>query len=217
MGKGTSLSDPATGEILEDTSGNIVLASGTTVPAAAASGYAVGCIFEKNNGAAGSAIYVNEGTNTSCQFNSMTSAGGGGAAVAAGATLAMTSSQAGKTVLLNTLAGSVVTLPASTGSGAVYRFIVSVLATSNSHIVKVANSSDTMQGIIFSMDDTAANAVAFAAVAGTDDTITLNRSTTGSVTVGEQLEIRDLALNVFQVTGGISNTGSPATPFSATV
>lgn len=137
--------------------------------------------------------------------------------LAAGATKTLVAQDAGKTVLLDTAAGSVVTLPAATGSGAVYKFIVSVLATSNSHIIKVANSSDTMQGLIFTMDDTAAAALAFAAVAGTSDTITLNRTTTGSVTVGEHIEIVDIATNKFQVRGFISNTGSSATPFSATV
>lgn len=138
--------------------------------------------------------------------------------VAAGATKTLTVAANNKQVIkLDTAAGSVVTLPAATGSGARFRFVVSVLATTNSHIVKVANSSDAMQGGIFSMDDTAANAVAFFAVAGTDDTITLNRTTTGSVTIGEWFEVEDFATNRWQVHGFISNTGSPATPFSNTV
>lgn len=137
--------------------------------------------------------------------------------VAAGATLTLTAADSGKSINLDTAAGSIVTLPAASGTGNRFRFIVSVLATSNSHIVKVANASDTMQGIIFSMDDTAAAAVAFAAVAGTSDTITLNRTTTGSVTIGEWLEVEDVATNKFQVRGFVTNTGSPATQFSATV
>lgn len=137
--------------------------------------------------------------------------------LAAGATKTLTDADAGKTVLLDTAAGSVVTLPAATGSGATYKFRVSVLATSNSHIIKVANSSDAMDGFIFTMDDTAASGEAYFAVAGTSDTITLNRTTTGSVTIGEYIEITDIATNRFHVKGFISNTGSSATPFSATV
>lgn len=137
--------------------------------------------------------------------------------VAAGSTKTLTAADNGKTVKLDTATGSVVTLPAATGSGVRFRFVVSVLATSNSHIVKVANASDAMQGIIFSMDDTGANAVAFAAVAGTDDTITLNRTTTGSVTIGEYFEVEDFATNRFQVRGFVTNSGTPATQFSATV
>lgn len=138
--------------------------------------------------------------------------------VAAGSTKTLTVAANNRQIVkLDTTTGSVVTLPAATGSGARFTFVVSVLATSNSHIIKVANSSDAMQGIIFSMDDTGANAVAFAAVAGTDDTITLNRTTTGSVTIGEQIVIEDFAANRWHVSGLISNTGSPATPFSNTV
>lgn len=142
--------------------------------------------------------------------------------VAAGSTLVMNQVQhAGKTILLDTAAGSTCTLPAATGSGLKYRFIVQTLATSNNHIIKVANATDTMQGYIFSRDDTADAAVAFFAVAGTSDTITLNRTTTGSVVVGEMIEIEDVkvstSVNRYQVTGMIANTGTPATPFSATV
>jgi len=137
---------------------------------------------------------------------------------AVGATLTMRAlDHAYGTFLLDTLAGSTAILPPATGSGSKYTFIVSVLATSNSHVIKVANASDAMQGSIFSRDDTSDNAVAFFAVAGTSDTITLNRSTTGSVVVGEMIEIVDIGVNKYQVNGTIANTGAPATPFSNTV
>lgn len=140
------------------------------------------------------------------------------APVAAGATLAMSAAtHAGKTILLDTAAGSVVTLPAATGSMSIYRFVVSVIATTNSHIIKVANASDAMQGIIQTMSDDPATMKGFAAVAGTSDTITLNRTTTGSVTIGEYIEVQDIAVNKFQVSGVTSSTGTEATPFSATV
>lgn len=144
--------------------------------------------------------------------------GGYTTAIAAGSALTMTEElHSGATISLDTLAGSTVTLPASTGQGAIYRFRVSVLATSNSHIIKVANASDAMQGIIFTSDDTTDTVAAFRATAGTSDTITLNRTTTGSVALGEWIEITDIATNVFHVKGMIANSGTPATPFSATV
>jgi hypothetical protein len=90
----------------------------------------------------------------------------------------------GRTILLDTAAGSTVTLPTSTGNGAVYRFLIKTKATSNSHIVKVGNSTDIIQGIVHTMSDDPATMKGFAA-GGTDDTITLNRTTTGSVNVGE--------------------------------
>jgi len=138
--------------------------------------------------------------------------------VAVGSALALSQNRhANRTMLLNTAAGSTATLPAATGSGFTYTFIVSVLATSNSHVIKVANASDAMQGSIFTRDDTADNAMAFFATAGTSDTITLNRSTTGSVVVGEVIRITDIAANRYQVEGFTATTGAPVTPFSAAV
>lgn len=143
--------------------------------------------------------------------------GGANAQVAAGSTLTLTNAvHSGKTIKLDTLTGSVVTLPAATGSGARFRFRVSVLATSNSHKIQVANGTDVMQGFIFSVDDTADGAVGFFAAA-TSDTISLNRTTTGSVSLGEFIEIEDIAAGFFHVRGYISNSGTPATPFSAAV
>jgi hypothetical protein len=137
--------------------------------------------------------------------------------VAAGATLALvTATHGGKTVKLDTAAGSVVTLPAASGSGVKFRFVITTIATSNSHIVKVANASDTMVGIVFGMSDDPATMKGWLA-SGTSDTITLNRSTTGSVALGEILELTDIAANLWLVTGVIAQTGTEATPFSATV
>lgn len=143
--------------------------------------------------------------------------GGGSGPLAAGSTKTLTADDSGKLVALDTAAGSVVTLPAATGTGAKYRFYVSVLATSNSHIVKVANASDTMiGGIVIADTDTGGAASSFAAAA-TSDTITLNRSTTGSVALGEYLEVEDIASTKWLVSGWIAGTGTVATPFSATV
>jgi hypothetical protein len=141
-------------------------------------------------------------------------------ALPVGATLAVTASgYAGRTMLLDTAAGSVVTLPAATGSGTKFRFLVSVIATSNSHIIKVANASDTMTGMVLSVSDDAGFPVkgyTADATAGAD-TITLNRTTTGSTVKGEWISVEDYAANKWSVMGVIAATGTEATPFSATV
>lgn len=139
------------------------------------------------------------------------------ATIAAGSAITLTTEDAGSTILLDTATGSTVTLPAATGSGAVYKFIVSVLATSNSHVIKVESAADSMQGFAFYRDDTSFNANAFFADAGTSDTITLNRSTTGSVVVGETITITDISSGRFHVEAFIANTGITASPFTATV
>ena len=138
--------------------------------------------------------------------------------VAAGAALAVSAAlHAGRTIRLETLAGSVCTLPAATGSGNRYRFRVGVLATSVSHIIKVTGT-DIMQGLILGARTDSGNAVLGFACAADSDTITLNRTTTGSVNLGEFVECEDVAAGVWQVNGLLSATGAAfATPFSATV
>jgi len=136
---------------------------------------------------------------------------------AAGSARTLNADDAGKIVQLATLAGSTVTLPAALGTGNVYTCVVTALATSNSHIIKVANSTDVMRGVLFSVDTDSADAVGPFAATTASDTITLNRSTTGSVSIGETIRLRDVAPGFWQVEGWFGATGVPATPFSATV
>lgn len=123
----------------------------------------------------------------------------------------------GRTMLLDRAAGVTVTLPTSTGGGAKYRFKVKTLATSNSHIVKVGNTTDIIQGAVHVIDsDTAGTTTGFVTAADSD-TITLNRTTTGSVTIGEWLELEDTIKGTWTVRGVLTNSGDGATPFSAAV
>lgn len=147
-----------------------------------------------------------------------------GSYLAAGSTLTLTAANAGKLVKLDTATGSVVTLPAATGSGNRFRFLVSALATSNSHKIQVANASDFMIGMAFGTRVDVGNAtLGFAAansgtVATNSDTITLNRTTTGSVTVGEWLMVEDVAANTWKTEAFLTATGAAfATPFTAAV
>jgi hypothetical protein len=142
--------------------------------------------------------------------------------VAAGSTKTLAAANNRQTIKLDTLAGSVVTLPAASGSGARFKFVVTVKATSNSHVIQVANASDFMVGIISGVSDDPATVKGWIAansgtVATNSDTITLNRSTTGSVSVGEVIEVEDIAANTWLVSGTISQSGTEATPFSAAV
>jgi len=97
-------------------------------------------------------------------------------------------------------------------------FYVAVLATSAAHIVKVSNAVDVFRGLILGSRIDVGNAVLGFAAGATDDTITLNRTTTGSVSIGEWLMVEDTATGIWQVRGVLSATGAAfATPFSATV
>lgn len=138
---------------------------------------------------------------------------------AGGATLTLAAAtHGGGTVKLDTLAGTIVTLPQATGTGNKYKFLVSVLATSNNHIVKVGNATDVMIGLAFGTRTDSGNAVLGFATSATSDTITLNRTTTGSANLGEWIEVVDEATGVFSVRAFLTATGAAfATPFSATV
>lgn len=107
------------------------------------------------------------------------------------------------------------TLPASTGGGSKFTFMVKDVNTSN-YVIKVANASDIMQGTILQKGDDAASLGGFTA-GGTADTITLNGTTTGGVSEGDWVELVDAELNKWFVTGITTASGTEATPFSATV
>lgn len=136
--------------------------------------------------------------------------------VAAGATKTLTSADAGKTILLDTAAGSVVTLPASTGSQQEFEFVTTVIATSNSHKVQVANGTDVMSGALQVVDNADGTCTSFGTVAASD-TITLNRGTTGSAKIGERFWAKDVKAGFWAVRGVLIGTGGEATPFSAAV
>jgi len=132
-------------------------------------------------------------------------------------TLAVTRAlHAGKVICFNHLAGTTVTLPAATGSGDVYTFLTTRVPTSNSNIVKVANSTDVIAGSLITVDDAAGSCTAFGTVAASD-TITLNRTTTGGVRIGERFTLIDAAAGTWSVQGTVIATGVELTPFSATV
>lgn len=65
----------ATIQRIWETEDGIMLAWGITVPTDATTGYAKGCIFIHTDGSAGTMLYVNEGTGTSCNFDPVATQG----------------------------------------------------------------------------------------------------------------------------------------------
>ena len=125
---------------------------------------------------------------------------------------------AGKILLMGEVGGDAAatfTLPAATGSGAEYRFIVSVVNTSN-YVINVANANDTIDGSVTLHQDSAATVASFNTVAASD-TITLDGTTTGGVSIGDELTLVDMATNQYSVKGILTASGTEATPFSAAV
>lgn len=135
---------------------------------------------------------------------------------AGGSARTLTHADSNKMIQLDTLAGTTITLPAAEGTGDIFGFVTTVLATSNSHKVQVANATDVMTGALIVVDNADGTCSTFGTVAASD-TITLNRTTTGSVKIGERFFVQDIKAGYWSVWGVIVATGSEATPFSAAV
>ena len=132
------------------------------------------------------------------------------------ATASVTSAaHSGRTVLLDRAAGQALTLPAATGTGNSYKFMVLTTITSNSTTIKVADATDVMTGAAIVAND-GGNSASIFETAADSDTITFNGSTTGGIK-GAVVELQDVATNLWSVRIVGAATGTEATPFSATV
>lgn len=138
------------------------------------------------------------------------------APVAAGATLAVTGAMAGASIKLDTAAGSVATLPAATGSGATYTFIVTTTATSNAHKILAASVSDFLNGN--ATGHTAAGAtLTFSAAAATAHSIQMPFAGTqpSGGFIGDWFTFVDIGANLWAVRGQYQAGTTATTPFSA--
>ena len=139
---------------------------------------------------------------------------------AAGDTLTITALLHGnRTVVMGKTTGTIITLPAATGTGIKYTFIIGVAATSNANIIKVANATDVFNGsTAYGVDDDAEGATGYQWMAEVaDDTLTMNGTATGGL-AGNMIEVLDYKAGFFRVTAFlIQSGGAEATPFSATV
>ena len=131
-------------------------------------------------------------------------------------TLAITqATHAGRVVTVSSAAPFVFTLPASAGTGAVYKFQMQVAATGTTSAIKVVNATDIMQGVAIAVTTSSTNTEGFATSA-TSDTIAMNGTTLGGV-VGDYYELVDVKTGFWSVRCFTAPTGTEATPFSATV
>jgi len=124
----------------------------------------------------------------------------------------------GRTNMLNAVAGFATTLPAATGSGNRYRFIVGTTLTSGTYVIKVANATDVFVGGAFANDvgDSTAATVDYNATASTSDTYTMTQSIGGGKK-GDWFECEDIAAGFWFVNGVQQGIVDPTSPFSASV
>ncbi|MGE3856990.1 MAG: hypothetical protein AB7G21_08555 [Dehalococcoidia bacterium] len=132
---------------------------------------------------------------------------------ATASTLAVTAAaHEGRTVTLNRAAGIAVTLPAATGSGAKYRFVVGTAVSGGSHVIGVTGSA-IFKGLALGLDGDGVPANAWAAGAS-DEVFTMDGSTQGGA-VGDVVEFQDIAADVWAVQARLQQSGTEATPFSS--
>lgn len=135
--------------------------------------------------------------------------------VAGGSTLTLTQAlHDGRTVLFDTASGSVLTLPAATGTGMKIRCLVSVTATTNAHVA-VCAGSDELLGTFLQTQISDDSVKQYEAATGDSFVkVTWNRSTTGLAIIGDHVEFQDVASALWAVHGAGRASGSIATPFS---
>ncbi len=143
----------------------------------------------------------------------------GGLVTLTGNTTLTAATHAGRTLLLGEVGGNAAltaTLPAASGTGDKYRFVVTVVNTSN-YLIKVVGN-DVMYGNVITNSTVATPDLGQPwPTAADSDTITMNGTTTGGVAIGDWIELQDIAADTWAVTGLTTSSGTVATPFSATV
>ena len=99
---------------------------------------------------------------TGLQVLSYVNNGFGGVVNTTATTLAVTqAAHNNKVVTISSAAPIAITLPQATGTGAKYRFVLMVAATATGHTIKVANSTDVMQGVVLALTTASANAIGY--------------------------------------------------------
>jgi len=218
-------------------SGKKWFAGSAVVPSDGSAGYEPGCVYVHTDGVAGTALYINDGTGTSCDFNAMSAAGGidlngltATAAelnahadasgrivnVAAAATaLALTNTlHANRLVVVPIItgAGLTITLPAATGSGDIYRVLNNGVQTVSLTITGLAGDLFHGRADVFTATITEGPDSFLAD--GTDDIkYTFNITTMGGIGKDEA-ELIDIATDAWLVHIRAYGSGTLATGFA---
>lgn len=183
-------------------------------------GYAAGCLWQNVAVAFADTLvwYINEGTNTAAvwvPFSLSQILAADRIVNVTASTLTVTAAAHGdRIVTLNRAAGVAVTLPAFTGSGYKYTFVI-MTATSGGSQVFTATGAFLFGGIPQNNDTGASNlfGVSVATNAGGFTTITMDGSTQGG-RKGDWITIQDIGTSQGLVTGMLNASGTEATCYS---
>lgn len=192
-----------------------IINEGTGAPTNSVQGYEHGALwFQRDGTTAADALWVNLGTESSSSWaivpmnSSITNR-----LVASGASLTVSAAVHDQKIIV-LAAAAAITLPAFTGSGAVYTFICGATATA----VTITATGAYLFGKLWMNTDAAFQAgtlftVGAAVSTAGSTTITLDGSTKGG-NIGDMIQIVDIASNKGAVRGDLNASGTEATPFS---
>lgn len=130
----------------KDANGDVIWASGATVPSDGEAGYAKGCLFIDTNASAGLVFFVNEGSNSSCDFNSLErSPSEALTATADGLTTGLMTGTAEHVAVTSANAAHAITLPASS-SALIGRTFKIWVGSNGFELLTPASSNATING-----------------------------------------------------------------------
>ncbi len=132
-------------------------------------------------------------------------------AVTAAVAAADSPAHAGKLITFNALAGFIYELPAATGSGDTYEFIVITTNTSVAYVIECTEGAAMFIGQITCADD--ASGISSIPDMNSNDFINMNGGTTGGE-LGSWCRIVDAAVDVWNVNGHFRAAATEATPFA---
>lgn len=138
----------------------------------------------------------------------------GPAPVACGATCSVATTQAGIVFLLNQAGGSAATLPASTGSGNIYKFRITVATTSAQDKILLTTTSDVIIGT--ATGENAGTAKVFVGNAGTFHSIQMPfaGSQPSGGFIGDSITCTDIAAGTYACDVTYQAGTTPTTPYS---
>ncbi len=125
-------------------------------------------------------------------------------------TVALTKALSGSTIVLATLAGDAVTLPAATAVGLSYTFNRTASLTSATSTI-TTNGTDVFKGAIFMKKDAVADKIYTTTTA---TTITETFTTVTAGIVGSTITVTCIATGVWALTGSLIYSGTVASPLS---
>lgn len=139
----------------------------------------------------------------------------GPAPVACGATCVVSTAQAGIVFLLNQAGGSTATLPTSSGSGNIYKFLITVATTSAQEKILLTTTSDAIIGT--AIGENTGTAKVFVGNASTYHSIQMpfTGSQPAGGFIGDSIICTDIATGTWACQIVYQGGTTPTTPFSA--